>query len=179
MRPASTLACSWSLPGSRFLQISLTRLTPRVISPVTTGRNLRRHQRLVAALLSIALYRSTEESLTEMARQYHVSCIRRKGGLLVLSCGSRVTPPPAPEPHPRPLSSQERGPEARGRAHVMSAGWCAALPIQAIPMMSLASGRTRAMRAPEGKPEGADSRGSVGRRPAAAAPARGAVPPPG
>ena len=55
----------------------------------------------------------------------------------------------------------------------------AALPIQAIPMMSLASGRTRAMRAPEGKPEGADSRGSVGRRPAAAAPARGAVPPPG
>ena len=173
MRPASTLACSWSLPGSRFLQISLTRLTPRVISPVTTGRNLRRHQRLVAALLSIALYRSTEESLTEMARQYHVSCIRRKGGLLVLSCGSRATPPPTP------LLRGEGGQKPEARAHVMSAGWCAALPIQMIPMMSLASGRTRAMRAPEGKPEGADSRGSVGRRPAAAAPARGAVPPPG
>src|SRR5690348_1991310 len=85
-------------------------LRPRIISPVTTSRYRRRRQGLVAPLLPIALYRSTEESLTEMARQYHISFIRRKGGLLVLCCGSRS----CPLPRPLPASGRGQKPEERG-----------------------------------------------------------------
>lgn len=102
MIPASTLACSWSLPGSLFL------LTPCVISPtanrISICRHRWRHERQVRPAQPNALYRLTEESLIPMTRQYHAHYSRWTQGPSSRWHGPNgysVAAPPRPSPPPR------------------------------------------------------------------------------